>query len=47
LRVLCGAGRGREMEEFGLFGRVEAPLHLSSDKCVTDNSVAGSEVLFM
>lgn len=47
MRVLPGIGRGTEMEEFGLFGRVKAPLHLSSDKCITGSSVAGSKVLFV
>lgn len=30
-----------------LFGRAESPLHFSWDKCVTGDSVAGSEVLFI
>lgn len=45
--MLSGIGRGTEMEAFGLFGRVEASLRLTSDKCIAGNSVAGSEVLFM
>lgn len=47
LRVLSGIVRGTEMGELGLSGRVEAPLHLSSDKWVIGSSAAGSEVLFM
>lgn len=42
MRVLCGMGKGKEIEEFGLLGREDDPLHLN-----LDSSVAGSEVLFM